>query len=624
MKYIGNLFLLSVLSLSFFVTSCEDDDKISATPTIQVSNQSPVNKASAIGFNPIFSWEASGDNLGSFQYDFYIGSDSTKLGLRAENIKELEYKITNNTVVKGGVYYWKVIAKDGIYEEESDVWRFNTADTISVPVLNGPANGFGRDIINFEWVPNDVAVDEKIKYNIYVGKTDPPTELIETLENASSYSYDASGLDEFEQYYWRVEVLDSLSSAISEVRTFQKLKGGYPDLPFATAPMDKSVLFAVDGDVVLDWTDSTDPEGDTVVYDVYLDKVNPPLNKVTSFSGDSTYTPVLEDNTEYFWYVNAKDASGNFYSTEILSFQYIGANGPGACVLNDVVNAGVLFLDESLVYNTLGATSYDVYIGEANPPVTKVASDINTGEYKVQTADTPSDINSAVKTFYARVVAKNSDGESESNIISFTPQMTGVMTDVRGTESIDYPWVRIGGQVWMSQNLRTKKLTNGEDLSLAPGSLTSATQGLLYDHHDNEYLDVNDWQYSHGLVYSQPCVINDNMAPDGWHVMSKVDVDIIKNYISPSKGSVLMGAFHDNGSDVYGLNMVTAGRRYANGWSNGVDLVRTEHWLKVDGFNGDPNSLEIFSDGSNDNGFRFYKQGNSAYARMWGLRLVKD
>ncbi|TGV04197.1 FISUMP domain-containing protein [Flavivirga rizhaonensis] len=623
MKYIGNLFLLSMLSLFFFMTSCEsDDDKNVAFPTIEISIQTPTDGVEGIGFNPTFTWGASGTNPENLKYDFYIGTDKTKLGLRAANLKTLEYRITNNTVIKGDVtYYWKVVAKDGIYENESEIWSFTTASTISSPLLLNPGV-FARDAINFEWETSPSAVGETLKYNIYLGKDNPPTEIIGNVENTGSFNYDASQLDHLDTYYWKVEVADSLTTASSEVGTFLKLLEGYPDLPSSVSPLNEALIFAVNGDVILDWTDSIDPEGETVIYDVYLDTANPPVNKITSFSGDSEYNPTasLVPNTRYFWNIEAKDGSGNSYSTETLSFDYLGATGPATPILNEEVIDGTLSLDESLVWGSvLGAASVDIYIDTVNPPVIKVASDVTGIQYVVKNSDIPSDIND-VKTYYARVVAKNADGEAESQVISFTPQMTGTFTDIRGTESIEYPWVRIGTQVWMSLNLRTKKLTNGDDLALAPASLSAATEGLYYDEHDNDYSGVTDWQTSHGRVYSQPTVIHPFMAPNGWHIMSKADVDIIRDYISPSNGTALLGSYYAAGTDVYGLNLVTAGRRYANGWSDGLDKGRTEHWLKVNSLTDDNNSLQVIDDGT----FRFYKQGNSSFSRMWGIRLVKD
>lgn len=641
MKYIKKLFLLSVLSLSSFVISCEDDDNNNVVfPAIEISIQTPVDDSQSIGFNPVFTWAASGDNFDNLKYDFYIGTEESKLGLRAENITGLEYQITNNTIIKGGItYYWKVVAKDGINDMESDVWSFTTVSALSEPILVGPLS-FGRDALNFEWSTITAAVGEALTYDVYFGKENPPTEIIGSVEDSDSFNYDGSSLVEFDTYYWRVEVSDVLNSSISEVASFQKLLEGYPDLPSIVVPLDEAILFARDGDVVLDWTDSTDPEGDTVVYDVYIDTANPPLNIATSFSGDSEYnsTSVLVENTKYYWHVKAKDASGNSYTTETFSFAYLGSSGPAVPALAEAVIDGTLSLDEAIVWGeTLGAESYDVYIDEMNPPVTKVASDVSglELEYIVKNKDIPSDITIAIpKTYYARVVAKNIDGETESPVISFTPQMTGIYTDVRGAESLDYPWVRLGAQVWMTHNLRTKKLTNGDDLvkvdqpTTDDYPITASTTILYYDEHpvDNGPIlgfptFMSPWSDgANGRVYSSKVPAEPLIAPEGWHVINDDDISTLESGFS--NASDLLGDWY-GGADSYGVNFVIAGYRYQNfnagrplGFRYGVETGRVNFWTNGAGSN---NAWELYPAGN----YRYYNQGN-AHNRLFGIRLVKD
>ncbi|AUP80657.1 FISUMP domain-containing protein [Flavivirga eckloniae] len=632
MKYMKNLLLLTVLSLSFFAISCDEDDEgaASGAPNIGLTIQSPADGAESVGFNPTFTWTASGDNTNAFKYDFYIGTEKGKLGLRAQNIKDLKYRITKNTVLKGQTYYWKVVAKDGIYEKESDVWSFTTSPLLTSPVLIGPIN-FGRDPLKFEWEETASAENEKLTYKVYLGTEDPPTEVVGTIEDTGSFDYNGPELDEFETYYWRIEVLDELNTSLSEVGTFQKLLGGYPDLPSVVAPLDNTLFFERDGgDIILDWTDSTDPEGDTVTYDVYLDTANPPVNVAASFSGDSEYnaTSGLVVNTSYYWKVVAKDPSGNSYSTEVFNFDYLDSSGPAAPMINEEVVDGTMSLDESIVWGkTLGAATYDVYIGETNPPTTQVATDFVGESYVVKPKDIPSDITIAVpKTYYARVVAKNIDGEAESSVISFTPQLTGTVTDVRGTESIEYGWVRVGEQVWMTENLRARKLTNGEDiLFLGPNNipLGEDSMEIYYDEHPEGLPGFTpDWSNTHGLVYSSRARKNPLVPTEGWHVITEADLSYISNYVNSA--SELMGDWH-GGSNIYGVNCLIAGFRYnlvsdyENGFRTALEQSRIPYWVDAPGEN---NTVELYLTG-HTRGFRYFKQG-SEHLRMWGIRLIKD
>ncbi|WP_417359394.1 lipocalin family protein [Galbibacter sp.] len=75
-------------------------------------------------------------------------------------------------------------------------------------------------------------------------------------------------------------------------------------------------------EVELSWKASTDPDGDTVSYDVYLDTLLPPEEKIM---GDVSEVNLklqndLKYSTTYYWNVVAKDQSGAESNSEIATF----------------------------------------------------------------------------------------------------------------------------------------------------------------------------------------------------------------------------------------------------------------------------------------------------------------
>lgn len=72
----------------------------------------------------------------------------------------------------------------------------------------------------------------------------------------------------------------------------------------------------------LTWEAATDPDGDNVTYQVYLDTQNPPRISIASSLGVSTFS--LEDEiqpeTIYYWKVVAKDSNGNSTESSAASF----------------------------------------------------------------------------------------------------------------------------------------------------------------------------------------------------------------------------------------------------------------------------------------------------------------
>ncbi|TNJ45857.1 hypothetical protein KFZ70_09715 [Tamlana fucoidanivorans] len=627
MKHIKKILLFIVIVGIIPFVSCDDDDvMVEQKPNLTLV--SPEDNSNGIDIAPSFEWKASDPNGRPLKYDFYLGMDSTKLFLEGQNLKETTYRLEDYKIRKDAVYYWRVIAKNGVKNTESDIWRFMSIPAPEPPVLVSPETEvFVRNDVNLEWEAVPAGEGETIIYNVFLSTTDQfeESDLIATIEDGStSYTLDVSGLDIGEVYYWKIDASDLINGSSSEVRSFKKLRPGAPDEPIIVSPANKSP--AMSG-VVLDWTDVTDPEGDAVSYDVYLDKFNQPATLVGTVTNSEFTTTNLDVNSAYYWYIVAKDPSGNFTESEVSGFSVVGAS-PGFPGIKDFQVANVLSLDEALIWEPAsGATSYDVYIDTVNPPVNKVASDIVETQYLVKNSEIPSDITD-VKTYYALVVAKDgSGGETNSFPVEFTPQMTGVYTDVRLTEVNDYTWVRLGTQIWMSQNLRTKKLTDGTDIPvLGPVQipLTPTSTDIYCDEHPEGLPGFTpNWNEVHGRVYSSLLPRSTLIAPPGWHVMNDNDISTLRSYVSHA--SETMGAWHD-GSDIFGLSFVMAGYRYdtlaANrptGFRTGIEKGRVTYWTNG---SGDNDVLELYLSGQ-VNGFRYYAHNNE-HLRMWGIRLVKD
>ncbi len=98
--------------------------------------------------------------------------------------------------------------------------------------------------------------------------------------------------------------------------------------------------------------------------------------------------------------------------------------------------------------------------------------------------------------------------------ITMTPLETGTVTDAEGNE---YKTVKIGSQVWTSENLRSTKYNDG-------GSIGSAC---------TFYKNVSDAAAKRkwGALYDYSAVKTGKLAPKGWHVPTKVEWDTLRNYL---------------------------------------------------------------------------------------------
>jgi hypothetical protein len=109
-----------------------------------------------------------------------------------------------------------------------------------------------------------------------------------------------------------------------------------PDMPYDPSPSDDAVDVAVDA--ALEWS-CVDPDGDQVVFDVYVGE-NQPLPQVSDDQAGSTYKPIASwlHETTYYWQIIGHDVHGDSVVGPIWSFttepSYLCGDSDG----NDLVN----------------------------------------------------------------------------------------------------------------------------------------------------------------------------------------------------------------------------------------------------------------------------------------------
>jgi uncharacterized protein (TIGR02145 family) len=145
-----------------------------------------------------------------------------------------------------------------------------------------------------------------------------------------------------------------------------------------------------------------------------------------------------------------------------------------------------------------------------------------------------------------------------------------------------YNTIRIGNQIWMSENLKTTKYQDGTPLSNASevdnGTWAAATAS-------NKYwalvsgTTANTQTY--GLVYNQFAVTgstvggaaNNNLCPVGWHVPTNAEFLTLDSFLSTNAGtqmkSTTLWTSGGNGTNSSGFNGLPPGLRDTfSGWLN--------------------------------------------------------
>jgi uncharacterized protein (TIGR02145 family) len=132
-------------------------------------------------------------------------------------------------------------------------------------------------------------------------------------------------------------------------------------------------------------------------------------------------------------------------------------------------------------------------------------------------------------TFYLRAYATSNIGTAYGNEVSFTTSSSGSsITDVDGNI---YSTVAIDNQVWLQQNLKTTRYSNGDLI----GTTTPATLDI-----SNEITPKYQWAYDgkesnvplYGRLYTW-FAVNDsrNVCPTGWHVPSNAEWITLTDYL---------------------------------------------------------------------------------------------
>lgn len=88
-----------------------------------------------------------------------------------------------------------------------------------------------------------------------------------------------------------------------------------------TTPYNEAV--DIELDAVLSWHSVSDPDGDAVTYNVYFGTEPAPANTISNGQSGTTYTPMLEANTTYYWKVVAKDPNESSSESPVWSFSTV-------------------------------------------------------------------------------------------------------------------------------------------------------------------------------------------------------------------------------------------------------------------------------------------------------------
>jgi hypothetical protein len=359
---------------------------------------SPGNGATGVGIANGLDWN---DTSGATSYELYLGTDSLPT-VPTETLPTSSYA-PPEVLAYSTTYVWKVVAINAYGSTEGPEWTFETQDEpLSPPAApQDPLPGDGATGVaveaNLDW---DDATDAA-GYDLRWRRAGEDWELVEEL---TASSHDLPTLAWNTTYEWQVTSKNAAGSETGPIWSFTTIVQR-PGVFSLSSPADGTI--DQDVELQLDW--STSARADS--YDIYFGTgENPPLAATTSDSFlDRTG---LSNDTTYYWRVVAKNAGG---TRSVGPFSFTTLPAPPAAPTGPSPATGSVRVDvtPALQWSSVaGAAEYDVYLGTNEVPETLMAT-VATNSYSPGTLDYS-------QTYFWKVIARNSGGEGESQVWSFS------------------------------------------------------------------------------------------------------------------------------------------------------------------------------------------------------------
>ncbi|MFN8257503.1 MAG: fibrobacter succinogenes major paralogous domain-containing protein [Bacteroidales bacterium] len=255
---------------------------------------------------------------------------------------------------------------------------------------------------------------------------------------------------------------------------------------------------------------------------------------ITTGINSTIYTSVsadisgLSSNTEYHFRIKAECSEGNSCGAD-MTFKTKEAAVP------EITTAWISYV------STSSALCGGNVISERGAPVTKkgvcwgISQNPTIFDYKtsdgIGTGSFMSTITGleANKTYYVRAYATSSAGTAYGNQL-ILKTYTSSITDIEGN---NYYTVTIGDQIWIAENLKTTKYTDGTDIpNITNGSEWANLISPGYSWLNND----PTLKTTYGALYNWYALDktsngSKDICPVGWHLPSNNDWEILINYL---------------------------------------------------------------------------------------------
>ena len=411
----------------------------------------------------------------------------------------------------------------------------------NIDVKSATLNG----IVNANFFATDITFEYGI--SLEYGSLVSMSEQIPADGNNHNVSIEITGLTPGTPYYFRIKAVNSLGTSLSANMIFTT-SGHEPTvstLPAGDATQNSVMLSAMVNanylptQVFFEWG-TTSAYGNTLA---------PSQNNLTGSSNTNILLTLLglQKGTIYHYRIKAVNELGTSYGND---FQFTTLAEPAVSTL--YISTGITSAISGCdITNDFGSDITEKGIcwsDYPSPDIFKNKISYTGTEKKFNVSITDLVPNS---TYYVRAYAKNSIGigYGEDMIIK---TYTGSFTDM---EDNTYFTVTIGTQVWMAENMKSKKFMNGDLI----GTTTDDLHVALNPEYQWAYSNDENNVAVYGRLYTW-FAVNDSrkICPAGWHVPAFSEVTTLVNYLGgyvTSAGKLKeAGTIHWNSPNVGATN----------------------------------------------------------------------
>lgn len=448
-----------------------------------------------------------------------------RLYINEEGLATLEfpYKYELNTEeYRSGAYTLKVTARDDEGLESSDEIQIVVDAVFSIVTSTEASDITYNSAVAGGSVSDDGGAEISETGVYWDTLSSPETAGIQVPmgQGLGEFTGTLSKLPHSKQIYFKAYAVNSAGISVGEEFSF--MTNTVPTVKTSTIKSIEYFSAIVGGEIITN--------GGETILETGVYWSSEPMAKVTGTrlpieNEETIFSITLDDlvpATTYYIKAFAVNAAGEAHGEELSLTTTGGATVNTIQAISERYKS-IILSGEVTDNGGNEVTENGFYLGTSNDPASS-GTRIPVGSEMGDFTTTQLDLIAGIPYYYV-AFAVNKVGESLGEVMSYIPSEQGTFTDP--TDQEVYGTVKIGEQVWMSENLKATRYNDGtEILHIADSVAWSNNTGPAYCWYDND----PEWK-DRGALYNWYTVNTGKLCPAGWHVPSDEDWVQLEYYL---------------------------------------------------------------------------------------------